>query len=147
MYWFPWLAIPIKNIYYFQFADFPVSYWVLAMLLFARLKNHLVSDFHLRPEDQIASTFSIVNETVWFPFISPCKMHFSDHASFMEIFSQLSLIFDNPLTHAQLTRVLCHRSGLINAAFRDNIVSLVPLVGTRRVLLFLFFLPAALNWR
>lgn len=46
MYWFPWLAIPIKNIYYFQFPDFTVNYWVLTMLLFARLKNRLVSDFH-----------------------------------------------------------------------------------------------------
>jgi len=48
----------------------------------------------------------------------------------MEIFSQLSLIFNSPLMHAHLTWVHYHCSGLITAAFRDNIVSLVLLKGT-----------------
>lgn len=49
--WFPWLAIPIKNIYYFHFIGFTMkwSYQVLSVLLFATLKNHLVSDFHGKP--------------------------------------------------------------------------------------------------
>lgn len=49
--WFPWLAIPIKNIYYFHFIGFTMkwSYQVPSVLLFATLKNHLVSDFHGKP--------------------------------------------------------------------------------------------------
>lgn len=127
MYWFPWLAIPIKNIYYFHFIGFTMkwSYQVLSVLLFATLKNHLVSYFHRKPR---SNCFCLLHSK-WNSLISINfsveDVFFSDHESFMEIFSPLPLVFNNTLTPAHLTWVCYHCRGLISAAFRDSIVSLV----------------------